>query len=120
MRLLLDQMLDEDVATALRADAYDVLRVSAFRMQEADDAEILRKTIGLDRILVTLDEHFGDWTILPLSHHPGVVRLKVSPTSTAVILEVLAPFLAKHVDTTFTDHLVIVKRHHVRWIKTSS
>jgi len=31
------------------------------------------------RLLGTLDEHFGDWAILPLSAHPGVIRIKASP-----------------------------------------
>jgi hypothetical protein len=29
--------------------------------------------IAEDRTLITLDEHFGDWAVLPLSVHPGRV-----------------------------------------------
>ncbi len=35
-----------------------------------------------NRILLTLDEHFGDWVILPLKKHPGVIRIKVNPATT--------------------------------------
>ena len=41
----------------------------------------LAEAIAENRILVTLDEHFGDWVILPLSKHPGVIRLKINPTT---------------------------------------
>ena len=34
-----------------------------------------------DRILVTLDEYFGDGVISALSEHPGVIRLKINPTT---------------------------------------
>jgi predicted nuclease of predicted toxin-antitoxin system len=88
-------------------------------LQEAGDDEILGKAIELDRVLVTLDEDFGDWAILPLSRHPGVVSLKVVPTSTEMILSVLVPFLGRHAGASFTNHLVIVKPNHVRWIKTA-
>jgi hypothetical protein len=42
------------------------------------------------------DDHFGDWTVLPLSRHPGVIRLKVNPTTTANTLGLLLPFLRRH------------------------
>lgn len=119
MNLLLDQMLDEDVAAALQTEGHDVLRVTAFDMQEADDDKILNKAIEIDRILITLDEHFGDWVVLPLSHHPGVIRIKADPTSTDVILVALLPFLKQHATASFVDHLVIIKAHHIRWIKTA-
>jgi predicted nuclease of predicted toxin-antitoxin system len=51
------------------------------KQARADDKEIVERAISENRILVTLDQHFGDWAVLPLSHHPGVVRLKVNPTT---------------------------------------
>ena len=119
MNLLLDQMLDEDVAIALRAEGHDVLCVRAFDMQEAEDDEILNKAVESRRILVTLDEHFGDWVVLPLSHHSGVIRIKADPTNTDVVLGLLLPFLGRHATESFTDLLIIVKPHHVRWIRTA-
>jgi hypothetical protein len=67
---------------------------------------------------VTLDEHFGDWAILPLAAHPGVVRIKASPATTKHILAVLVPFLERAADRDFRDHLVIVKGAAARWIRT--
>jgi predicted nuclease of predicted toxin-antitoxin system len=56
----------------------------------------LQKAITENRILVTLDEHFGDWVILPLSKHPGVIRLKINPTTSKNATNLLTPFLRLH------------------------
>ncbi len=71
-RLYLDQMLRLEVAQALRDDGHDVLRSAEIGQARADDSQILQKAIEADRILITLDEHFGDWVILPLNKHAGV------------------------------------------------
>lgn len=120
LRLLLDQMLDEEVANALRAQGHDAVRVCEIGLATADDQVILERAISDDRLLVTLDEHFGDWAVLPLSEHPGVVRVKAAPATTARILGVLVPFLEKAADRGFRDHLVIVRSTGVRWIRTGS
>jgi len=73
LKLYLDQMFRLDVAQALRERGYDVVRASETGQARADDKQILERAIEDNRILVTLDEHFGDWTILPLSRHPGVI-----------------------------------------------
>jgi predicted nuclease of predicted toxin-antitoxin system len=120
MHLLLDQMFDEDVARALRGFSHDVVRVCDVGMASATDDAILDQAIHQDRILVTLDEHFGDWSILPLSTHPGVIRLKVNPTTSKNILDLLLPFLNKAAGRVFRDRLVIVRSTGVRWIRTES
>jgi len=119
LRLLLDQMIDGEVAETLRGEGYDVIRVSAIGMSRADDSEILQQAISDNRILITLDAHFGDWCVLPLSQHPGVIRIKANPAVTKTILSVLRPFLASHLNTTFTNRLVIVGTKRLRWISTN-
>lgn len=96
LKLYLDQMIRLDVAQALRDDGHDVVRVSELGQDRADDQQILQKAIDENRILVTLDEHFGDWVILPLSKHPGIIRLKVNPTTSNNIVKLLKPFLRIH------------------------
>ena len=120
LRLLLDQMIDADVAIALRAAGYDVRCVADLGMARADDAEILEVAIQQNRILVTLDEDFGDWAVLPLDQHPGVIRIKAAPTTTEVIQSVLLPFLETHASEEFSSRLVIVRLGGARWIRTAS
>lgn len=118
LSLLLDQMLDADVEQELLLLGYNVERVSALGLARAEDNEILAAARRANRVLVTLDEHFGDWAVLPLSQHPGVIRVKASPATTSSILGVLVPFLAGHRKQDFRNTLVIVRMSGVRWIKT--
>lgn len=120
LRLLLDQMIDTTVAHALKVAGHDVLRASEVGLAREDDSEILQKAVQDDRILVTLDEHFGDWVVLPLSNHPGVVRVKADPATSQQILSVLLPFIEKHNRRVFRNSLVIVRGKRTRWISTAS
>jgi len=78
-KLYLDQMFHLDVAEALIREGYDTVRAAETGHSRSDDQQILDRAIAENRILVTLDEHFGDWVVLPLSKHPGVIRIKVNP-----------------------------------------
>jgi predicted nuclease of predicted toxin-antitoxin system len=119
LRLYLDQMFQVELAQVLRAQGYDVLRASETGQARADDRQILDKAISEGRILITLDEHFGDWVILPLSRHFGVIRLKVHPTIPENILKVLVPFLSLYSQEQFSDYLVILSEKRAKWIRTT-
>lgn len=118
-RIMLDQMLDAEVAFALREQGHDVVKVADIGMATAQDDKILAKAVEDDRILVTLDEHFGDWIVLPLGDHPGVIRVKACPATTSAILNVLLPFLQRDYESAyFKNRLVIVREYGTRWIET--
>jgi predicted nuclease of predicted toxin-antitoxin system len=117
-RLYLDQMLRVEVAQALRNEGYDVLRAAEVGQDRADDYQILQKAIAENRILVTLDEHFGDWVVLPLSKHPGVIRLKINPTTSENAITLLLPFLRLYSPNKFANHLIILSTKKSKWIAT--
>jgi predicted nuclease of predicted toxin-antitoxin system len=119
LNLYLDQMLRLDVTQALRNEGHDVMRTSEVGQARADDNEILEKAIVEDRILVTLDEHFGDWVILPLSKHPGVIRLKIDPTTSKNAINLLTPFLRLHSSAQFKNRLVILSSKRAKWVLTA-
>jgi predicted nuclease of predicted toxin-antitoxin system len=119
MKLYLDQMLGLDVAAALGAEGHDVIRTAERGQERADDAEVLAKAKGEGRILVTVDKHFGDWVVLPLAEHPGVIRIQVHPTLATNVLSLLQPFLAAHRADELRNRLVIVSMSGQRWIRTA-
>ncbi len=119
LKLYLDQMFQVDVAHALREQGYDVLRASETGQARVDDYQILEKAISENRILITLDEHFGDWVVLPLSSHPGVIRIKVNPTTSEKVIKLLLHFLGNHTQEQFKDHLVILSEKCAKWILTA-
>jgi len=104
------------VAQASREQGYDVLRALETHQNRADDQQILQKAITGNRILITLDEHFGDWVILPLSRHPGVIRIKVHPATSERVINLLLPFLRIHTQDQFKDHLVILSGKRAKWV----
>lgn len=118
-RLFLDQMVQKYVAEALLRDGYDVVRASEVGQARADDSTILEKAILERRTLITLDDHFGDWAVLPLDRHAGVVRLKVNPTTAQNILNLLEPFLQRTTPDEIVNHLVILSANKEKWIFTS-
>jgi predicted nuclease of predicted toxin-antitoxin system len=118
-RLYLDQMLRLEVADALENEGHDVLRAAEVGQERADDSQILQTAIDEIRILVTLDEHFGDWVILPLREHPGVIRLKINPTTSENAINLLLPFLRLYSQDQFQSNLVILSPRRSKWIYTA-
>jgi len=112
-------MVPLSVARRLTDDGYDVIRVSEVGLARADDSEILDYAINEKRVLVTLDEDFGDWVILPLKEHPGVIRVKVAKTTGDNIIKVLVPLLNANRDKDFANYLVIASLSRVKWVKTA-
>jgi predicted nuclease of predicted toxin-antitoxin system len=118
-KLYFDQMFGTEVAETLRSEGHDVLRAFEVGQSRADDSEILQRAIAENRILITLDEHFGDWAILPLSAHSGVIRIKAHPTTSRNVLALLVPFLKNCEPEQFKDHLVILSAKRAKWIHTA-
>ena len=120
MRLYLDQMFRIELAALSRDAGHDVVRASETGQTRGDDALILERAVQEERTLVTLDGPFGDWVVLPLSEHFGVIRVKAHPASSENVAKVLLPILANHSQASFRNKLVIASLSRVRWIQTKS
>ena len=97
---------------------YDAVRASEVGQSRADDSEILLKIQSEKRVLITLDDHFGNWAVLPLRKHPGVIRLKINPATAKNAINLLLPFLKGRTQTELRDNLVILSPRRARWIRT--
>jgi predicted nuclease of predicted toxin-antitoxin system len=118
LKIYLDQMFNLDVAQVLINAGHDVIRASEIGQARTEDKAILERAISEGRVLITLDGHFGDWIVLPLSRHPGVIRLKVNPTTSKNVVCLLLPFLRHHSPDQFKNHLVILSSNRAKWILT--
>jgi len=119
MRFYLDQMFSPSLGAVLQAQGHDVSRTEETGQARSDDADILARACEQNRVLITLDDHFGDWAVLPLSHHPGVIRVKTHPTTTRNVAALLLPFVTSRDEDELRNHLVILSRKGVRWIRTA-
>lgn len=112
-------MFRVELAEQLRALGHDVIRAAEVRLDRADDEVILSKAIADQRVLITLDGHFGDWAVLPLASHPGVIRVKVNPPTAENVLQILTALLSGHSAAEFQNQLVIASRGRARWRRTA-
>jgi predicted nuclease of predicted toxin-antitoxin system len=119
VRLYLDQMLRADLAGLLHSEGHDVVRASETGHARADDAQILEQAVREQRTLVTIDKHFGDWVVLPLSRHLGVIRVQAHPPFTENVAKLLLPLLVNRSQADFRNRLVIVSSKRVRWVRTA-
>jgi predicted nuclease of predicted toxin-antitoxin system len=118
-KIYLDQMLQLQVAETLRLEGHDVKRASETGQYRADDAQILERAVAENRILITLDEHFGDWVVLPLKEHSGVVRIRANPATSKAVTEILVPLLRRYSAAQFKNRLVILSSNRSKWIDTA-
>jgi hypothetical protein len=54
-----------------------------------------------------------------LKKHPGVIRLKVNPTTGNNIIKILIPFLNSYSSEQLKDNLVILSPKREKWVHTS-
>jgi predicted nuclease of predicted toxin-antitoxin system len=94
------------------------VRAAEVGQLRADDSQILQRAISENRILVTLDEHFGNWAVLPLREQPGVIRLNIHPATHENAIKALLPFLRTRAQKDFLNSLIILSSRRSRWIHT--
>jgi predicted nuclease of predicted toxin-antitoxin system len=112
-------MFHADLADILRNNGHDVVHAGEVGQSRADDAEIMTRIIKEGRSLITLDEHFGDWAVLPLERHPGIIQLKIHPPLTEKLAERLLSFFILHEQSEFVNRLIILGPQRERWITTA-
>ena len=74
MRLLLDSCVWGPVTEQLRAAGHDVQSVREWAKDPGDE-RILRSSLEMGRILITLDKDFGELVFVIGAPHPGILRL---------------------------------------------
>ena len=112
-------MLHLEIAKGLRDRGHDVLHATEADQARADDREILERVIQENRILITFDQHFGNWAVLPLDRHPGVIRLCLDDAKHQEVVEILTAFLEDLDADAFINFLAIITESNVRWINTA-
>jgi len=115
MKFLVDQNVRFRAVLALRKTGYDIIHTSEIGLATTEDPFILNKSVVDGRVLITFDEGIGDHKETPLpAHHPGVIRLKLSPQSWQWVSKRLEQFLQTTNDEELKDKLVILYNDRVR------
>lgn len=119
MRFLLDQDVYALTAKFLKDAGHDVVTASELGMSRAPDASLLEIAHQDSRIFVTRDRDFGGLVFL-MGSLPGVLYLRISPTTVRVLHEELAKVLASHTEEELRQAFVVLEPGRHRFRKLSS
>jgi predicted nuclease of predicted toxin-antitoxin system len=111
MRLLLDSRLWGPAAEELRIAGHDVLCI-AEKGKDPGDEEILQQSIREDRVLVTLDEDFGELVFALGRPHRGILRLVNTRANQQA--RIIGDVLKKHGDELLARALIVVTPDRIR------
>lgn len=76
MRLIVDESTGTAVVEHLRALGHDVLAVGEL-MPQAEDPDVLSRSVAESRVLVTNDKDFGELVFRQRQPHVGVLLLRL-------------------------------------------
>jgi predicted nuclease of predicted toxin-antitoxin system len=113
---LLDQNVPRELAPWMRQlrPAWRVVHTSDIGLSNTDDAAILAWATAQDALVVTFDEDFADRRFRDGRTHPGIVRLRVWPTTVEEARSALQRLLHATTEDELRGALVIVDRTRIR------
>jgi predicted nuclease of predicted toxin-antitoxin system len=113
-------LLDQNVPLAIVAwlqqsrPQWDVKHTSQVGLDNTDDDIIYEWAQQKQAIIITFDEDFADKRFFSTQDHPGVVRLRVWPTTIEEIKDSLQRLLSEFKEEDLFGALVIIDRQRIR------
>lgn len=112
MRLVLDQGVPRDAASALRDFGHQCAHVGEIGMAKATDDEILAWA-GEDAIVVTLDADFHAILAVSGARGPSVIRLRMEGLRAAAVVRLVQKVLTEFEPDLKRGSLISVKAHTI-------
>jgi predicted nuclease of predicted toxin-antitoxin system len=111
VRFLVDRCAGAKLARWLAEQGHDVVDCGEATTDPGDEA-ILRQAIAEDRILISIDQDFGQLLFAAQRPHPGLIRLPDCPAGERI--RILADLLSRHSDALAQRAVVTVRGGRVR------
>jgi predicted nuclease of predicted toxin-antitoxin system len=111
VRFLVDQCAGRRVADWLKEKGHDVLEARSFGPDPGDRA-LLARAAAEERVLVTLDKHFGRFVFLERNEQAGLIRLPDLPVEERIRL--VDQILASHGADLQARKIVTVRGSRIR------
>jgi len=111
VRFLIDRCAGRRLSEFLRQDGHDVLEARELGPDPGDQA-LLARAAREERVLVTLDKHFGQHIFLAEREHSGLVRLPDVPAAERVTL--MRQVLKAHVEDLAASRVVTIRGSRIR------
>jgi predicted nuclease of predicted toxin-antitoxin system len=114
--LLLDQNVPQEAAVWIRErrPAWAVYHVNEAGLQGASDGDLVSWAAERQAVIVTFDEDFANAKFYHVKPRPGVVRLRVWPTTTAETIKALDWVLFSVPEDALQHSLIIVHAEKIR------
>lgn len=117
LRLLLDENIPPQVATALRQLGYDVIHLRDAGLKGCKNSDLIAFARKTERCLVTLDADFADIRYHPTGSHNGIIRLRLKFAPSLIIIAILSSLLPKLTHIPMETGVLVIsdgKRYRVR------
>ena len=93
MKLLLDQGLPRSAASLLRNVGIDTVHTGEIGYATAEDAEIMKKAVREDRIVITLDSDFHMLLAQSGASSPSVIRIRIERLRAEAVVQLVQEIL---------------------------
>ena len=115
MRFLANENIPYDAILALRDKGHDVLWIRA-EAPGSNDADVLKRAIAEERILVTFDKDFGDLAFRSrLPAQCGIILLRIPERSPAYIAKIITTAIESRTD--WEGHFSVIEEQRMRMKK---
>jgi predicted nuclease of predicted toxin-antitoxin system len=116
LRLLLDQNIPRGLVGTVRSlrPGWEIRHVGDVGLWGATDRKVLEWAQRDGSIVLTFDEDFADARMFPVGSHPGVIRLRVWPTTAEKAGQAMIRLLDAVSDNDLRGSLVIVTNNRIR------
>ena len=111
MRFLVDCCAGRRLAEWLRNDGHDVFDAGELE-HDPGDATLLAQAAAEDRVLITLDNDFGELLFVGRAPHAGVIRLPDLPVDQRITLT--AAVIQDHREALERQALITIRGSRVR------
>ena len=111
MKFLVDHCAGRRLAEWLRSEGHDVFDAGDLE-RDPDDAALLEQAAAEGRILITLDNDFGELLFVRRAPHAGVIRLPDLPVNQRIIL--MAEVIRDHREAVERHALITIRGSRIR------
>jgi predicted nuclease of predicted toxin-antitoxin system len=116
LRFLIDQNIPYVVTTWLKIQrpVWLFQHVKDLGFEGKPDSDLYKWAQANEAIVITYDEDFADSRLYPLGAHPGVIRLKVWPTTIENTQKALSRLLLQIPNENLPGSLIIIDNYKIR------
>ncbi len=114
MKLKLDENLPASAAAILQTAGHDVDTVISEDLKGAPDPDVVAAATAAGRILVSLDRGLGDIRAYPPGSHAGIVVLRLTGQSPAVVGEAVTDLASLTDPASLTGTVAVLQRGLLR------